>query len=174
MSGVFLTAVKSLLCGSHGTRAVARQVCVDHYYACADIAFACLFCAGYDTCACVYVRAGRCAGELEPHISALWFSCCACCCRCTMSSESHRASSSLLCGSHGTTAVAQQVCVDHFCVSTLHIGVCDVCAVIRTHVACAPAVMFKVTVTLVVRQQRLSTTIYRWGNVSVDGNCRPQ
>ena len=40
----------SLLCGSHGTRAAAHQVCVDHYYACVVIAYACLFCVCYDTC----------------------------------------------------------------------------------------------------------------------------
>ena len=45
------TAVKaSLLCGSHSTTAIAHQVCVDHYYACVDIAYACLFCVCYDTC----------------------------------------------------------------------------------------------------------------------------
>ena len=45
------TAVKALLGVSHGTTAVAHQVYVDHD--CVDIACACLFCACYDTCACV-------------------------------------------------------------------------------------------------------------------------
>ena len=34
------SCTSSLLCSSHGTTAVAHQVCVDHYYACADIAYA--------------------------------------------------------------------------------------------------------------------------------------
>ena len=35
----------SLLCGSHGTTAVAQQVCVDHIYACVATACACVTCA---------------------------------------------------------------------------------------------------------------------------------
>ena len=53
MSAVLLHCKSSLLCGSHGTRAVAHQACVGHYYACVDIAYACLCCVCYDTCACV-------------------------------------------------------------------------------------------------------------------------
>ena len=66
-------------------------------------------------------------------------------------------SSFLLCGSHCTTAVAQQVCVDQFfaCVDIAYMCGCDVCAMVRKHnntwyVACATtaAVTFKVNTIL--------------------------
>ena len=60
-------------------------------------------------------------------------------------------SSSLLCDSHGTTAVAQYVCVDHSYafVGMIYARVSCVCAMIRKHVACATtAAMFNVNIML--------------------------
>ena len=53
-SGVFvlLHCCKTFYFGSHGTTAVAYQLCVDHNYACVDIAFACLCCVCYNRFAC--------------------------------------------------------------------------------------------------------------------------
>ena len=78
---------------------------------------------------------------------------CLLCCSCRiMSSVSHRASRSLLCGSHGITAVAQQVCVDHFCACANFAYACVrcACAMLLTYVACttSTAVMFKVNIIL--------------------------
>ena len=42
-----------LLRGSHGTTAIAQQLCVGHYYACVDIAYACQLGVCYDTFSCV-------------------------------------------------------------------------------------------------------------------------
>ena len=81
MSCVSHRSSSSLLCGSHGTTAVAHQVCVDHYDACVDITYVCLSCVchnTYELCVssyvCVWVRAGlyTCV-LLKPHISAFCF-----------------------------------------------------------------------------------------------------
>ena len=88
-----------------------------------------------------------------------------------MASVSHRASkqsSSPPCDSHGTTAVAQQVCVDHLYayVGIAHASVMCVLCMIRKHVACAKhvpcatttAVLFKVTNTWFLLNTVLSHT----------------
>ena len=67
----------SLLCGSHGTRGIAHQVCLDHYYyACVDITYAYTSCACYDImCVCRCVRVSTsvywCGGT--PHFSFSYF-----------------------------------------------------------------------------------------------------
>ena len=40
----YLKLSSSLLCGSHGTTAVAKQVCVDYFYARVSIAYLCVMC----------------------------------------------------------------------------------------------------------------------------------
>ena len=86
-------------------------------------------------CLCVDA-CGSCIGELEPHISVLFFcsACCCCgsCCR-IMSSVSHRPSSSraLYFVSATVQQQSQPVCVDHYLISlrvlTWHMRVCCVC-----------------------------------------------
>ena len=116
------------LCGRDGTTAVAPQVCVGHYLLCV-----CAMCAMVRVRACRFVQV--CAFVclvLEPHIyfSFLIF-------RLLLLLPYHavcispclKLSRSLLCGSHGTTAAAQQVCVDHLYayVGIEYRCVCDGC-----------------------------------------------
>ena len=78
-----------------------------------------------------WYNSSRTACVLKPHLCftfllyALLFYCCRCLitCRRLHHTVPLKPPSSLLCASHGTTAIAQQVCVDHFyaCVLTLHI-----------------------------------------------------
>ena len=133
MSAALLHCCKSfLLCGSHGTTAVAHQVCVHHFYACVNIAYACAMTRAR-VCRCVRVCAFVC---WKPTFQLFAFLLCLLPyhVRITPSlklpssrlCDSHgttavaqkdcvdqKLSNSLLCGSHGTTAVTQQVCVDH-------------------------------------------------------------
>ena len=80
----------SLFCGRHGTTAVTRQVCFDHYSLCV-----CAVCIMMHVRVCRCVRLRICV--LEPHIYLFHnflFSPLRCCCCRIMSSASHRASSS--------------------------------------------------------------------------------
>ena len=72
-----------------------------------------VFCVLWYVCVCVGACGFVywCAGTFSLLLFAL--SACCCCCR-IMPSVSHRPSRSLVCGSHGTTAVAQQVGVDNY------------------------------------------------------------
>ena len=106
--------LSNALCGSHGATAVVQQVCVDHYLLCVcrHSIRMCVLCVCNDAryvCACVGVCRPAHFCCWNPTFQLLHFVCSGrCCCCCIMSSVSH-ASISLLCGSHGTTAVAQQV-----------------------------------------------------------------
>ena len=137
MSAVLLHCRKSsLLGGSHGTRAVAHQVCVDNYYACVDIAYACLLCAmtRVRVCRCVQVCVLVC---WNPTFQLCFFALSACLLLLLPYHVSIRPSlklsTSLLCGCRGTTAVAQQkvvwtatycACVEIAYASVLFVGVC--------------------------------------------------
>ena len=95
MAAVLFHCLQScLLCGSRSTRAVAHQICVDHYYPCVHIAYACLFCATIrvftlhmrvcSVCAMIRVRVCRCVRVcvllcLNP--TFFLCVCSACCCR---------------------------------------------------------------------------------------------
>ena len=163
MSAVLLHCCSSLLRGSHDTRAAAHQVCMDHYYACVDIAYRCLLCAMI-TRACVQVCAGLCRCAGTPHSSFLFFfalSARCCCCRIT-SSVSHRPSNSQ--ALYFVTATVQQQSHSKFVwtssMRVLCVYAMCVRALIRAHMAYAniAAAMFKVN--NVVRQQEfLLTTI---------------
>ena len=92
------------------------------YYACVDIAYACLCCVCYDTCACAWVRAGLCVGVLDSTFSFWFFLPCVDYCLLLLLlllyqvyiTRFLKLSSSPLCGGHGTTAVARQVFADHY------------------------------------------------------------
>ena len=113
MSAVLLHCCKSpsLLCGSHSTRAVPHQVCVDPYNVCGHCICVSVVC--YDTRACVQVREGLCSGVLEPHVPSyfLFFVCSLCLLlllpyHAVCITPSLKLSSSLLRGSHGTIRTA--------------------------------------------------------------------
>ena len=94
-------------------------------YAYVDIAYSCLLCAvilRVRVCRRVRVCVSVCWNAGTPHFCFLFFcsTCCCCCCCCCrrIMSVSHRPSSSLLCGSHGTT-VTQQLCVGHYLLCVL-------------------------------------------------------
>ena len=116
MSAVLLHCCKSsLLDGSHGTGAFAHQVCVDHYHVCVDISYSCRLCAKVCACVCACGSVYGCAGT--PHFSFLLFLLCLLLLllpyRVSIT-PFRKLSIALLCGTHGTTAVAQQVCVVHY------------------------------------------------------------
>ena len=92
--------------------------CVDHYYACVDHYYASVslaydyVCCVCQTCEGVCMCAGLCICVLELHISAFFwlFSSARCCCTSHVCiTPTLNFSSSLLCHSHRTTAVAHQV-----------------------------------------------------------------
>ena len=74
------------------------SACVDHYYACVD----------HYSVACVCVFTGLCICVLEPHVSAFLL-CLLLLYHVACVAPSLKLASSLLRGSHGTTAVAHQV-----------------------------------------------------------------
>ena len=96
------------------------SLCGSRLSMCVDITYACVLCV-------ILVRVYVCAGLWiylcadTPHFSFLFY------CVCLLQLPYHvcitpclMLSSSLLCGNHVTTAVVQQVCVDHFCYACLH------------------------------------------------------
>ena len=82
-----------------------------------DIVYACVYCVFDDTCACVQGVCGMCTLVCwNPTFQRFLFA------LLTAAAAYHvvcitpclKLSSSLLCGSHGATPVAQHVCVEHF------------------------------------------------------------
>ena len=79
---------------------------MDHYFACVDIAYEYRF----DVCVCAGLCGSvhLCAGTL--HFGLFFSSACCCCCSChACITPSLKLSSSLLCDSHGRTAIEHQV-----------------------------------------------------------------
>ena len=85
----------SLLCGSHGATAVAQQVCgpllIIPYYACVDVAYACVLCAMGVS---VGVRVWTYLSVGTPRFSFIFYFVFSACCSRIMPSVSHRGSSS--------------------------------------------------------------------------------
>ena len=136
-AALFHCCKSSLFYGSHGTRAVAHQVCADHYYACVDNAQACLL------FAMMRLREYRC---VRVCVLVCWNSTFRLFCffllLCLLLlllpyhdvciTPSLKLSSPLLGGSHGTTAVAQRVCTTTYYACVVIAYACVLCVLYDT------------------------------------------